>query len=147
MKKNILILTLIILVCSGVTYGQESDANPGVKRTGGTYANLFKFEFKPGKTDEGLAILNSTLIPAFEAAGVKVTIIEDLMGAKDVMALIELEDGPSFYEFTVPRQDLRLFTELIRISGSEEEAEKRLNSFINLLVRQTQTLVFVNNGQ
>ncbi|MEH0154699.1 hypothetical protein V6R21_11210 [Limibacter armeniacum] len=61
------------------------------KKTGGTYTNLFQFDFKPSKTDEGLTILKESLLPAFKKIGVKVTIIEDLMDTKDVLALIELK--------------------------------------------------------
>ena len=143
MNRKIGLLVIIFLTVIGFSFGQEQDAIKGVKRTGGTYANLFTFEFKPGKTDEGLEILNSTLIPAFKNAGVEVTIIEDLMGTKDLLALIELKEGPSFYEYVLPKQDLILFKELLKISGSEEEAEKSLDRFINLLVRQTQTLVYI----
>ena len=145
MNKKIGILALAVLTFINFSFGQESDSIESIKRTGGIYSNLFKFEFKPGKTDEVLEILNSTLLPAFKNARVKVTIIEDLMGGKDILALIELKDGPSFYEYALPKQDLVLLKELLKISGSEEEAEKRLDKFINLLVRQTQTLVYIRN--
>jgi len=38
-----------------------------------------------------------------------------------------------------------LFSELLKLSGSEQEAEKRLDKFIDLLVRQTQTLVYIRD--
>ena len=145
MHKLIGIVLITILTLINFSYGQETNTNEGVKRTGGRYANLFRFEFKLGKTDEGLDILNATLIPAFKNAEVEVTIIEDLMGSKDLFALIELKDGPSFYEYTFPKQDMDLFTELLKLSGSEQEAEKRLDKFIDLLVRQTQTLVYIRD--
>ncbi len=147
MKKKIGLMLFVIISFTNLSFAQDNDSFEGVKRTGGDYANLFRFEFKPGKTDEGLEILNSTLIPAFKNAGVKVTIIEDLMGSKDILALINLKDGPSFYEYVLPKQDLILLKELLKLSGSEEEAEKRLDKFINLLVRQTQTLVYIRNEE
>lgn len=144
-KKNRLWL-IAALAFVNFSLGQEIDSIRGIKRTGGSYANLFKFEFKPGKTDEGLDILKSTLIPAFNNAGVRITLIEDLMGQKDLIALIELKEGPSFYEYVLPKQDLMLLKELLKISGSEEETERRLDQFINLLVKQTQTLVYISEG-
>lgn len=75
------------------------------------------------------------------------TTLEDLMGAKDVWALIELKDGPSFYEYVVPPQDQQLIEALVKLSGSAEEAEIRLDRFINLLERQMQTLVYVHESE
>jgi hypothetical protein len=138
----IIILPILIVLPAN---SQKNTDGRGIERENGTYANLFRFEFKPGKTDEGLVIFKNTLMPAFKNAGVKVTLLEDLMGTKDLLALIELKDGPSFYEYSVPRQDLVLFEELIKLAGSEQEAEVQLDRFVNLLVRQSQTLVFVHS--
>lgn len=143
MKRNIITIAVLSFVLFQSSYGQENSQLEGVKRGEGQYANLFHFTFKPGKTDEGLEILNTKLLPAFDNAGIKVTLIEDLMGTKDIMALIPLEDGPSFYKFLVPKQDLRLLMELVKLAGTQEKAEEDLDSFINLLTNQSQTLVFI----
>jgi len=61
------------------------------------------------------------------------------------LALIELKDGPRYYEYSMPKQDMLLFGELLRIAGTQEEAEIRLDKFIGLLERQSQTLVYVHD--
>ena len=53
-------------------------------RQGGYFANMFRFEFRPGKSDEGLTILRETLIPAYRKAGIDVLLIEDMVGTKDL---------------------------------------------------------------
>ena len=143
MKRNVLVITILSFVLFQSASGQEAERLQGIKRGEGHYANLFHFTFKPGKTDEGLDILKNKLLPAFNNAGIQVTLIEDLMGTKDILALIPLEDGPSFYEFLVPEQDMRLIVELVNLAGSQEKAEEDLDSFISLLTNQWQTLVFL----
>jgi len=143
MKKIIITIAILSCVLCHNFYGQESNDLRGQKRAEGHYANLFHFTFKPGKTDEGLEILNKRLLPAFNNAGIHVTLIEDLVGTKDVMALIPLEEGPRFYEYLVPGQDIKLIMELVKLTGSQEKAEEDLDKFINLLTKQSQTLVFI----
>lgn len=114
-------------------------------RQGGYFANMFRFEFRPGKSDEGLTILRETLIPAYRKAGIDVLLIEDMVGTKDLYLMVPLRDGPAYYSSQSPQQDVDLWRELIKsLGGDEGKAEKRLDAFINLLVRQSQTLVFVN---
>ena len=140
-----LIYSIILLLISVTGFSQKSEATAGTERTNGWYANLFRFEFKPGKSDEGLTILNTVLLPAFKKAGVNVTVMEDLMGTKDVLMIIALKDGPEFYKYVVPAQDKILFDELIKLAGSEKEANAQLDKFVEILAKQSQTLVFVHN--
>ena len=145
MKRILYLLFSAMFILTGYVYGQKDDVLQGVKRTDGEYANLFRLEFKPGKTDEGLKILKNTLLPAFDSVGVKITIMEDLMGTKDILLLIFLEEGTQFYEYIIPKQDIMLFNALVKQTGSELNAEKQLDEFINLLSLQSQTLVFVHD--
>lgn len=66
MKKKILFPIAAYLPLALPLFCQDAEFPPGVKRAGGSYANLFKFEFKPGKTKAGLEILNTNLISAFK---------------------------------------------------------------------------------
>ena len=133
-----------------LSVGQPSTAtaqssSPTQVRQGGYFANMFRFEFRPGKSDEGLTILRDTLIPAYRKAGIDVQLIEDMVGTKDVYLIVPLRDGPAYYSFQTPPQDVQLWRELIKsVGGDEGKAEKRLDAFINLLVRQSQTLVFIS---
>ena len=113
------------------------------KREDGTFANMFHFTFKPGKSDEGLELLRSSLIPAFLQSEINVTLIEDLMGTKDVMLIVPLEQGPSYYASTMPVQDQKLWASLNTLLGSPEKAEEQLDKFVGLLEKQSQTLVFL----
>jgi hypothetical protein len=139
------ISTALLLFIAAIGYSQQTDASQGIPRANGWYANMFRFEFKPGKSDEGLTLLKTVLIPAFKKAGVNVTLMEDLMGTKDILMIIELKDGPDFYKYVVPAQDRKLFDELIKLAGSEQAADAQLDKFVDVLARQSQTLVFVHN--
>ena len=101
----------------------------------------------PGKTDEALGILRSTLIPAYEATGIHPTVIEDLLGTKDVILIVPLKNGPEYYKYEVPPQDAAAFKALIKNAGSPDKAEEQLDKFIGYLVRQSQKLVFVNDRE
>jgi hypothetical protein len=98
---NVLILLFIFLSARGVS--QDLTVQ---KREAGHYANFFHFKFLPGKSDEGSTLLQNVLLPAFKDAGINVTLIEDLMGTKDIYILIDLEEGPAYYENLIPRQDV-----------------------------------------
>jgi hypothetical protein len=142
MKISMVIFLLSIGLAS-ITVAQEPTVMEEEKRSDGSFANLFHFTFKPGKTDEGLEILRTTLLPSFSKANIKVTLIEDLMGTKDIMLIIPLEQGPSYYEYVMPAQDQRLWTSLLYLAGSPEKAEANLDRFIGLLEKQSQTMVFL----
>ena len=109
----------------------------------GVYANLFRFKFLPGKSDEGSELLRDVLLPAFKEAGINVTVIEDLLGTKDILLLIELEEGPRYYESLVPKQDIKLWNALVKVHGSSQNAEEQVDRFIKFLQEQSQTLVFI----
>ncbi len=112
-------------------------------RSDGYFANFFHFEFKPGKSDEGLEILKETLIPAYRRAGVDVKLIEDMMGTKNLYLIIPLRSGPAYYSYVLPPQDADAWRALTAMSGDPAEAERRLDRFVDLLARQWQTMIFV----
>jgi hypothetical protein len=140
--RQILAVALVIAATALVANAQEP-----VEKKGGHFANLFTFEFKPGKTDEALGILRSTLIPAYEATGIHPTVIEDLLGTKDVILIVPLKNGPEYYKYEVPPQDAAAFKALIKNAGSPDKAEEQLDKFIGYVVRQSQKLVFVNDRE
>ena len=142
MLKSISIVLFTFLL-SGIVLGQESNIPSEQSRGEGVFANLFHFTFLPGKSDEGLEVLKNVLLPAFEKAGVNVTLIEDLMGTKDVYMIIELDEGPRYYEPLVSKQDAKLWSSLLELTGSAEKAEEELDKFIKSLTKQSQTLVFI----
>lgn len=147
----ILAFGLFVFAAADAVRAQEERPEPGPAaaggelRGGGSFANLFRFEFYPGKTDEGLEILTETLIPAYKKAGVEVTLIEDLLGTKDIYLIVPLREGPAYYSFTVPQQDAAAWKELIKLTGSAEKAEARLDKLIGYVKRQTQTLIFIRD--
>jgi hypothetical protein len=57
------------------------------------------------------------------------------------MMLIELEEGPKYYEPLISKQDAKLWASLFKIHG--EKAEEQLDKFVNSLFKQSQTLVFI----
>ena len=138
---GIVAFILFTFIC--IVAAQEPTVFVEEKRGEGIYANLFQFTFKPGKTDEGLDILRSALIPAFLQSEIKVTLIEDLLGTKDVMLIVPLEQGPQYYEYIMPPQDSRLWASMLALSGSEQKAEENLDKLVMLLEKQTQTLIFM----
>lgn len=124
----------------------QAQDNPTETRSGGHFANLFQFTFKPGKSDEALEILNETRVPAYRDAGIDVTVIEDLLGTKDIFLLVPLRDGPAYFASEQPAQDMDAWRSLnAMFEGDAAAAERRLDAFVDLLDRQFQRLVFVND--
>jgi hypothetical protein len=142
-KLDIFLIFLICLFFIPFYTNAQDNIPTEEKRKNGVYANFFHFEFLPGKTDDALNILNKTLIPAYRNAGVDVTVIEDLMGTKDVFMIIPLKSGPEYYSFVVPAQDAEAWKQLVKITGSAEKAEAQMDEFIGYVKRQSQTLVFI----
>ena len=139
MKK---LLTLILFPLLPL-WGHCQDIPESQPRDQGVYANLFTFKFLPGKSDEGNELIREVLLPAFKEAGIKVTVIEDLMGTKDILMLIELEEGPRYYESLVPKQDVKLWNALVKLHGDAVKAEEQVDKFIRFIQEQSQTLVFI----
>lgn len=139
MKKLLPLLVVILFPL----FGNCQDVPAQQSRDEGVYANLFHFKFLPGKSDEGSELLKEVLLPAFKQAGIKVTVIEDLMGTKDIYMLIELEEGPRYYESLIPSQDIKLWQALVKVHGSEQKAEEQVDRFINFIEEQSHTLVYL----
>lgn len=133
----------LILVLLFTLIGNCQDVPAQQPREDGVYGNLFHFKFFPGKSDEGSGLLKEVLLPAFKEAGIKVTVIEDLMGTKDIYLIIELEDGPRYYESLVPNQDVKLWNALVKVHGSAQKAEEQEDRFIKFVEEQSQTLVYL----
>lgn len=140
LMKKLLILFLFPLMPAWVHSQEIVTSQP---REEGVYANLFTFKFLPGKSDEGGELLKDVLLPAFKEAGIRVTVMEDLMGTKDIFMLIELEEGPGYYASLVPQQDIKLWNALVKVHGNEIHAEEKVDKFISFIQEQSQTLVFL----
>ena len=136
-----LFATALVLSSSGV-YAQDTGIPHAQPREAGTYYKLFILEFKPGKTDDALEVLNRTLIPAWREAGIKVHVFEQLLQTRDVFLLIDLKDGPNSLAYSVPEQDARAWAALVRIAGSAQAANHAVDELISMVQRQTETLVF-----
>ncbi|MCA1749433.1 MAG: hypothetical protein ABR601_07410 [Parasphingopyxis sp.] len=142
----ILIATAVIVAQPLPVAAQPAEQESPTVRSDGHFANLFRFEFKPGKSDEALTILRETLLPAWRAAGVEARLVEDMLGTKDVWLFVPLENGPEYYAYETPPQDIRAWAALNALfEGDAAAAERRLDEFVDLLVRQQQALVFVND--
>lgn len=146
MKHRATLLALAVSAAALAGAPAAAAQDPGVpqaqRRPEGAYAHLFTFEFLPGKTDEGLTILRDHLLPAWRAAGVEPILIESLIGTKDLMLIVPLAEGPRYFEWTVPAQDARAWSALVRAAGPER-AEQIVDRFVGLLARQSQDFVFL----
>jgi hypothetical protein len=140
---RVLLLLGALALSSARGAAQETEIPRAQQRGAGTYYKLFTFEFRPGKTDDALGVLFQTLVPAWIAAGVQVQVIESLLGTHDVRMLIELPQGPGTLSYTVPEQDARAWTALVRIAGSSQAANEAVDRFVGHLERQSEELVFI----
>lgn len=141
-SKTLWLAIALTLTLTAPVPAQESGPPQAVKRGPGTYAHLFTIEFKPGKTDEGVQLLRKYLIPAWKSAGVEVTMMESLIGEKNVMLLIPLKDGPEYFEWTIPAQDAKAWAALSKQVGADK-SEQVVDKFVGLLVRQSEDFVFL----
>jgi len=123
--------------------GQEPEVPGAVRRAGGEYATAFTITFSPGKVDEGVTILRDDLLPAWREAGIDATLIESLVGTRDVLLLLPLADGPSHYAWTVSPRDAAAWKALVRRAGGAAEANEAVDRLIGLVERQSEDLVYV----
>lgn len=146
MRKTRHKILFAIFIAAQAAQGAVSaqDITPKAElRRNGHFANMFRFVFKPGKSDEALEILKGTLLPAYRKAGIKVELIEDLMGTKDVYLIVPLRSGPNYYLYDVPPEDADAWKALMDMSGGPAEGEQRMDAFIGYVMQQSQSLVFV----
>jgi hypothetical protein len=140
---RIFLILPILLLAAAPARAQDADVPAAQLREAGTYHKLFVFEFRPGKTDDALEVLQATLVPAWRAAGVRVQVMEMLDGTRDVQLLIELRGGPATLAYAVPEQDAAAWAALVRIAGGAEEANEAVDRFIGHVARQSESLVFI----
>ena len=143
--RQLVIFAFMLSLTAGLVAAQDATVPQAQERSAGTYYKLFTLEFKPGKTDDALGILFEYLVPAWRAAGVEVRVIEALLQTRDVMLLIELEDGPGALRFAVPEQDARAWAALMERAGDPAAAEKAVDRFIGYVARQSESLVFIRD--
>ena len=140
--RSLAFTVFLLLFAVPGAYAQDTDVPQARARGEGTYAHLFTFEFRPGKTDEGVRILRDALIPSWRTAGVEITLIESLIGKKNVFLIIPLLEGPRYFEWEIPAQDARAWAALVDQVGPEE-AGRVVDRFVGLLDSQSQDFVFL----
>lgn len=143
MPRIVVSVVLMLLLRTPIALTQGHEVPKAQLRETGVYYKLFTLEFKPGKTDDALEVLYRALVPAWKEAGVSVQVMESLLGAKDVLLLIELKDGPRALAYTVPEQDAKAWASLMRIAGGAEAANAEVDRFIGHVARQSESLVFI----
>lgn len=128
----------------GAARAQDTDVPRAVSREG-EYAFLYHVVFHPGKSDEGIRILEDSLIPAWSRAGVRVTLLESLVGTRDAWVVVPLRDGPGTFDWVVSPQDAETWAALVERAGSPERANGVMDRFIALVERQSQEFVVLHD--
>lgn len=134
---------LLFVLGPGTARAQDAEVPRAVSREG-EYAFLYHVVFHPGKSDEGIGILEESLIPAWGRAGVRVTLFESLVGTRDAWVLVPLRDGPDTFDWVVSPQDAETWAALVERTGSPERANRVMDRFIALVERQSQEFIVLH---
>lgn len=146
MKKVVagIAVLAIALFSAGQVYGQ--DMPKAHKMEDVSWYSVVLIDFKPGKTDEAIDIINDHFVKASEKAGTAgpAKELEMQTGEWDLMLVWEM-DGPSEMEWEVSPEGEKFMKALSEQEGSLEKAQQLFEKYQSLIDESTSYIATSDN--
>ena len=138
--RNLSITFAIIFsfLCFSLHAQEESEEMKPKKLDNPEWYYVSKVKFKSGHYNRAKEILKDYYIKASKENLPKM-IFEFYSGAYDMMIVWEMKEGLTEFEWETSPDDIAFYTELIKLTGSKEEADK--------IAKEFQELVTTSDGQ
>ncbi len=118
--------TAALFLFAAPAIAQEDDGGPMTQGDDAKYVSVTYTQYKPGKRERAMEIINEHFIPASEKAGTPgpILVIHFQTGRWDVAAVWEMEGGMADLEWYRSPNNIKWFEALAELSGGEEQAGK-----------------------
>ncbi len=138
--RNLSITFAIIFsfLCFSLHAQEESEEMKPKKLDNPEWYYVSKVKFKSGHYNRAKEILKDYYIKASKENLPKM-IFEFYSGAYDMMIVWEMKEGLTEFEWETSPDDIAFYTELIKLTGSKEEADK--------IIKEFQELIDTSDGQ
>ena len=119
-------LTSVALLLAGPAIAQEDEGGPQTWGDDARYVTVTYVQFKPGKREEAMEIINEYFKPAGEKAGTAPPMLDVHFqtGIWDAMFIWNLEGGMADLEWYQSEDNVKWFAALAELNGGPEGAEK-----------------------
>ncbi|SFC11791.1 hypothetical protein SAMN04487907_102304 [Zunongwangia mangrovi] len=141
--RNLSITFAIIFsfLCFSLHAQEESEEMKPTKLDNPEWYYVSKIKFKSGHYNRAKEILNDFYFKASKAYGGQLPkmILRSFTGSYDMMIVWEMKEGLTEFEWETSPDDIAFYTELIKLTGSKEEADK--------IIKEFQELIDTSDGQ
>ena len=121
----------------------EAQEAPEAERYEGvTWYEVVHLDFKPGKADDAMDVIEEHFIPASEAAGNPGPVMELIhaTGGWDLTVIWELEDGPSDYTWEMSPSGVAFMQAMAEREGGMEAAQEVWERYQSYIAKSKSTL-------
>ena len=138
--RNLSITFAIIFsfLCFSLHAQEESEEMKPKKLDNPEWYYVSKVKFKSGHYNRAKEILKDYYIKASKENLPKM-VFEFYTGSYDMMIVWEMKEGLTEFEWETSPDDIAFYTELIKLTGSKEEADK--------IIKEFQELIDTSDGQ
>lgn len=107
-----------------------------------TWYEVVHLDFRAGKADDAMQIIEEHFVPASEAAGNSGPVMElvHATGGWDMTVIWELEDGPSAYTWETSPDGVAFMQAMAEQEGGMEAAQEVWERYSSYLARSESTL-------
>ena len=116
--------TALLFLATVPASAQEDDGGPQTWGEDAKYASVGYVQFKPGKREEGMEIIEEYFKPAGEKAGTSgpMFVMHFQSGKWDAMYIWDLEGGLTDLQWFRSPDDIKWYAALAELNGGEEGA-------------------------
>lgn len=135
-------LTSFVLLLAGPAIAQDDEGGPQTWGDDARYITVTYVQFKPGKREEAMEIINEYFKPAGEKAGTAPPMLDVHFqtGIWDAMFIWNLEGGMADLEWYRSEDNVKWFAALAELNGGPEGAEKLMERW-RQTIRESETQI------
>ena len=139
--RNLAAALAFVLALPVVAIAQEEPQ--GSKWTDVEWFEIVQVDFKAGKTDDAMDMINENFKPTTAAAGTPwpVMILEHETGEWDLTVIWRMEEGPRSMEWQQSPNSQKWWAKMIERTGSEEAAEEMMAKYQSYIARTNSYIV------
>lgn len=135
-------LSSFVLLLTGAANAQEDEGGPQTWGEDARYVSVTYVQFKPGKREEAMEIIEEYFKPAGQKAGTPAPMLDVHFqtGLWDAMFVWNMEGGMAELEMYRSENDIKWYAALAELNGGPEGADKILDRW-RQTIRESETQV------
>ena len=138
MRRDLRFAAMLVVLLPAPAVAQEL---PTATKHDASWATVLDVDFKSGQEEAGLAIVYDHFLPATEAIGWNVLVIEYETGEWDARYVFPMTDGPANLEWAVSPTAESWWAEFARREGGAEAAFAMWQEYLDKIARGQSNII------